>query len=83
MKAHRHALAGAAIGAAAAIAPDTVLALFGWRKEWLPESHPLVKAHRFLHSPSGLIWIFALAWASHVILDWFSPHRTEADRWKS
>lgn len=64
----RHALLGAAV----AVAPDAMLVLFGWRREWLPETHPLVRAHRFLHSPAGIV---AAAWASHVIADRFSPHR--------
>jgi hypothetical protein len=63
----------AAIGAAVAIAPDAALVLFGWRRAWLPETHPLVRAHRFLHSPAGLV---AAAYASHLIADRFSTHRS-------
>lgn len=64
------------IGAVTAALPDAALALFGWRKEWLPESHPLVKAHRFLHSPASIPAIVGLAWVSHLIADRMSPHRT-------
>lgn len=69
-----HALVGAAVGAVAAVAPDAALALFGWRRTWLPESHPLVRAHRFLHSGSGLALVAVLAWASHVVIDRYSEH---------
>lgn len=65
-----------AIGAVVAALPDITLALFGWRKEWLPQSHPLVRAHRFLHSPASIPLIVGLAWTSHLVADWFSPHRT-------
>lgn len=65
----------AAVGAVAAILPDIALVFFGWRRQWLPESHTLVRMHRFLHSPGGLVFVFCLAWASHVVLDWVSPHR--------
>lgn len=75
MKSHQHAL----IGAVAAMTPDIFLAFFGWRKKWLPEDHPLVKAHRFLHSPTGLVWIITLAVASHIVVDWFSKHRSGPD----
>jgi len=69
---HKHAL----IGAGAALLPDAALALFGWRRTWLPESHPLVRLHRFLHSPQGLVWLLFVAMASHILVDWFSPHRS-------
>ncbi len=72
MKAREHAM----IGAAAAVAPDIFLALFGWRQDWLPKQHPLVRAHRFLHSPQGLVAIWLMGWSTHVIIDWFSPHRS-------
>ena len=66
----------AAIGAAAASAPDALLLLFAWRRTWLPESHPLVRAHRFLHSRQAVLYLVALAWATHVITDEHSSHRT-------
>lgn len=64
------------IGAAAAAAPDVLLAAFGWRKTWLPETHPLVRAHRFLHSPAGIVVPITVGWASHLIADRYSTHRT-------
>ena len=63
------------VGAAAAAAPDAALALFGWRRRWLPETHPLVRAHRWLHSPAGLVVPLALGWASHLVADRYSWHR--------
>lgn len=65
------------LGAAVAAAPDVMLLAYGWRRTWLPDSHPLVRAHRFLHSPAAVV---AAAWASHVIADRYSTHRTEATR---
>lgn len=72
MKTPQHML----IGAAAAAAPDMVLALYGWRRTWLPETHPLVRAHRFLHSPAGVVVPLTAGWVSHLIADRFSAHRT-------
>jgi len=75
MRSDRHFLVGAALGGVSAVAPDLVLAAFGWRHTWLPETHILVRTHRFLHSASGLLFIAFLGWASHIVIDWFSPHR--------
>lgn len=69
-----------ALGAAVAAAPDALLLLFGWRRKWLPETHPLVRAHRWLHSPASVPWVAAAAWASHLVADRYSTHRTEATR---
>lgn len=70
MDAARHATLGAAIGAGAAVAPDLVLLTYGWRRRWLPSSHPLVRAHRFLHSPLGLaLAVVPLAYGSHLLAD--------------
>lgn len=71
MRAHEHA----AIGAAAAVLPDAVLWLFGWRRRWLPEAHPLVRAHRWLHSPAGVVVAVLLGWVSHLVADRYSWHR--------
>ena len=68
MKAHRHALVGAASG----VLPDLILFLFGWRRQWLPEAHPLVRAHRFLHSAHGLLFVWLIGWSTHVVIDWFT-----------
>lgn len=68
------------LGAVVAAAPDIVLAAYGWRHRWLPASHPLVRAHRFLHSPASVPLVVGAAWASHLIADRFSTHRTEATR---
>jgi hypothetical protein len=68
------------LGAAAGAAPDVLLLAFGWRRTWLPESHPLVRAHRFLHSPAGLVVPLLLGWGSHVVADRYSTHRTEVTR---
>lgn len=73
MTSGRHALLGAAV----AVAPDAALALFGWRKRWLPPSHPLVRAHRALHSTASLPLVVGLAWGSHLLADRCSTHRTE------
>jgi hypothetical protein len=69
-----------ALGAAVAAAPDVALLAFGWRRRWLPDGHPLVRAHRFLHSPAAVPLIAAAAWASHLVADRYSTHRTEATR---
>lgn len=66
----------AAVGAAAAVAPDVLLLAFAWRRTWLPETHPLVRAHRFLHSPASIPVVLAVGWATHVITDRYSRHRT-------
>lgn len=71
MQWHRHALLGAGV----ALLPDLALVFFGWRRTWLPESHPLVRLHRFWHSPQGLVWLICAAIASHIAVDWVSPHR--------
>ena len=63
------------IGAAAAAAPDVVLWCFGWRRRWLPESHPAVRAHRWLHSPAGIVVPLLLGWVSHLLADRWSWHR--------
>lgn len=76
MRSPAHALLGAAV----AVAPDAALALFGWRRAWLPESHPLVVAHRWLHSPAAVPVVAAAAWASHLVADRLSSHRTESTR---
>ena len=66
----------AAVGAAAAIAPDlALLALIGHRT-WLPRTHPVIRAHAFLHqSPAGLILAALIGWTSHLITDRYTPHR--------
>lgn len=79
MMAWSHALVGAVAGAAAAVAPDVLLLAFAWRSEWLPETHPLVRAHRFLHSPASVPVVLAIGWATHVITDRFSSHRQKPD----
>ena len=71
--------AHAVIGAVVAVLPDVVLVLYGWRKTWLPESHPLVRAHRFLHSWRSVPMVVGLAWASHIIVDRYSTHREGPD----
>lgn len=72
-----------AIGAVVGALPDVMLLAFGWRKEWLPETHPLVRAHRVLHDPRMIPVIVGLAWASHIIADHYSPHRTGPNQnWK-
>ncbi len=77
MTSEKHALIGAAIGAVAAVAPDAALATFAWRHDWVPETHPMVRLHRLLHSPHGLIVAALVAWASHIVVDWHSPHNQE------
>lgn len=76
MRSWSHASVGAAVGAVAAVAPDVLLLAFAWRGTWLPESHPLVRAHRFMHSPAAVPVVIGLGWASHVVTDRFSSHRT-------
>lgn len=78
MTSEKHAVIGALIGAGAALAPDLALACFGWRSEWVDESDPLVRVHRVLHSKRMLIWTAALAFASHIVIDLYSPHRKQA-----
>lgn len=62
------------VGSVGSVLPDFFLWFFYFRKKWLPESHYLVKCHRFLHSYKALIWIFVLGFSSHIIIDWFSKH---------
>jgi hypothetical protein len=71
-----HLAVGAVVGAAAAAAPDAALALFGWRRTWLPATHPLVRAHQFLHSPAGIVVPVTAGWISHLVADRYSAHRT-------
>lgn len=71
MQVHKHIIAAVVGG----VAPDVMLLFFGWRKVWLPESHPLVKLHRLLHSPRGLVLAWLIGWTTHVVADWLSPHR--------
>jgi hypothetical protein len=65
----------AVVGAGVALLPDVMLLAFGWRRSWLLESHPLVRTHRWLHSPSGLITVALLAYGSHLLIDRHSRHR--------
>lgn len=65
------------IGAAAAAAPDVMLTVYGWRRRWLPASHPLVRLHHALHHPAAVV---AVGWATHLIADRYSTHRTEQTR---
>lgn len=76
MKTPAHLLLGAAVAAA----PDVMLLAYGWRRRWLPPSHPLVRAHAWLHSPSSVPAVAVLAWSSHLVADRLSSHRTEATR---
>lgn len=71
MRAHEHVV----VGAVAALLPDVALWAFGWRRRWLPEGHPLVRAHRLLHGPAGLGLAVVLGWVSHVVADHYSTHR--------
>lgn len=65
----------AALGAFVALLPDVALLAFGWRKRWLPDTDPAVRAHRFLHSRYAVPLVVALAYASHLWLDSRSTHR--------
>lgn len=69
-----HATLGALVGAICATLPDAALWCFGWRADWLPETHWLVKLHRSLHAPS-LVLAGALGYASHLWADRLSRHR--------
>lgn len=75
MKPKAHVITGAVVGALASLMPDTVLGLYRWKGELHPQ-HPLAVMHRFLHSWNGLLFIAVLAYAVHLVLDWFShqPH---------
>ena len=64
----------ATIGAVAGIAPDAVLAVFAWRKQWLPVDHPLVRVHRFIHGPGGFGVAVALGVAAHIVADHYMEH---------
>ena len=64
-----------ALGAVVGVLPDLLLLAFGWRRLWLPPTHPLVRAHRWLHTNSVPL-VIVLAWASHLWLDRHSAHRT-------
>lgn len=70
----QHALAGAVAG----LAPDVVLATFVWRRAWLPHDHPLMRAHRLIHSPAGIGIAVALGFGVHVVLDHFTEHNLAA-----
>lgn len=75
MKSWNHAVVGAIVGAIVAVIPDVVLVTYGWRQTWLPARHPLVRAHRFLHSSRSLLLVIPLAWVSHIVADSHSHHR--------
>lgn len=68
------------IGGTAAILPDLLLLGFGWRRRWVTADEKtlagaLLRAHLFLHSPSGLVAVLLVGWCSHILVDWCSPHR--------
>lgn len=67
--------AHAAVGAAAALVPDVALALFVWRRTWLPPTHPLVRAHRFMGGPAGFGVAVTLGYISHLVADRYSDHQ--------
>lgn len=70
-----------------ALLPDTANVLLVTRREWLPESHPYVRASRVLHSPivvlalivatRGRAWAYGLHWlcdaATHERGQWLWP----------
>jgi hypothetical protein len=79
MRTPSHMVIGAVVGAL----PDVMLVTFAWRKKWMPESNALVKAHRLLHDPRVIPVVVGLAWASHLLADYYSPHRTGPNQnWK-
>jgi len=69
-------LVHAAAGAIAAMLPDIALATFVWRRRWIPDDHPAMRAHRWLHQPESIGLAIILAWASHLIVDRYTEHRT-------
>lgn len=69
-KPHTHIVAGAV----AALLPDALLLVFRWRKRWLPRTHPLVRAHAWVHGPAGFGVAVALGFASHLVVDRFTRH---------
>lgn len=70
------------IGAAAGALPDVVLLTFGWRRQWLPPTHPLVRAHDWLHRPAGVVVPLTLGWVSHLIADEVSHHGAGAHTYR-
>lgn len=69
-KPHTHV----AVGAVAALLPDVLLLGIRWRKRWLPRTHPLVRAHAFIHGPAGVPIAVVLGFLSHIVLDIVTPH---------
>lgn len=65
------------LGGLVSTLPDVPLLLYGWRKDWVPETHPLVRLTRFLHTWKGLLLILGLAYVSHLLADAFSSHNTK------
>lgn len=70
------------LGAAAAAAPDVVLAAFGWRRHRLPPTHLLVRLHDWLHSPAGIVVPLTLGWVSHLVADEVSMHGDGPDAYR-
>lgn len=62
------------VGGLAGLLPDIALVLFGWRKTWVPESDPLVRTHRALHTWHMALWVVVLGIVSHIALDKVTRH---------
>ena len=75
MKTHQHI----AVGVAASALPDAVLFLYGWRRTWLPDTHPLVRVHRFIHSRTGLVAVWLICWSLHIVIDWWTHGPNQQD----
>lgn len=74
MTAWKHALMGAAVGAVGGVVPDAALSLYGWRRRRLPADNPLVRVHRFLHGPGGLVLALLASYGVHLVADRYTRH---------
>ena len=64
------------VGALAGALPDIALVAVIHQRTWLPPSHPVIRAHRWLHtSPWSLVLAAVLGWGSHLVLDRFTRHQ--------
>ena len=65
------------VGALAGALPDICLVAVIHQRTWLPPTHPVIRAHRWLHtSPWSLTVPAVLGWGSHLILDRYTRHNT-------
>jgi len=62
------------VGGLLAALPDAAL-LLAVKREWLPQEHPIIRAHHWLHqSPWGYVLAGLIGWGSHMVADRYTMH---------